>query len=130
MSENLAVCPVCFRQKSLKEGERAGILRRKKGKRAGRWLSATPTGGADSACPGPIGKKPFARFHPGNPLWSLWGATAGNLTCPFCQNYEISRKRNSLGTTNISPEKLLAIVTKANREDERTIGAPTPTTSR
>ena len=39
----------------------------------------------------PIEKKPLARFHPGSYIVSV-GSFGCNLSCPFCQNHEISMK--------------------------------------
>ncbi len=72
MSENLAVCPVCFRHCRLKEGERGfcGARKAKGGK-----VVCDSYGRLTALALDPIGKKPFARFHPGT-FVVLWGATA------------------------------------------------------
>ena len=54
----------------------------------------------------PIEKKPLRRFHPGKMILSV-GSFGCNLTCPWCQNYRISRaKKDDLVTQDVSPEKL------------------------
>ncbi|MBC7364766.1 MAG: AmmeMemoRadiSam system radical SAM enzyme [Candidatus Aminicenantes bacterium] len=61
----------------------------------------------------PIEKKPFFHFLPGSPAFSL--ATAGcNLSCRFCQNWEISQMRpEQVRNINLPPE---AVVTTAENQ--------------
>ncbi|MDI6849512.1 MAG: AmmeMemoRadiSam system radical SAM enzyme [Candidatus Saccharicenans sp.] len=56
----------------------------------------------------PIEKKPFFHFLPGSGAFSL--ATAGcNLSCKFCQNWEISQMRpEQVKSVSLSPEALVA----------------------
>ncbi len=55
----------------------------------------------------PIEKKPLYHFYPGKEIFSV--ATYGcNLSCPFCQNWEISQERAP--SRYIPPEELLKIV--------------------
>lgn len=56
----------------------------------------------------PIEKKPFFHFLPGSEAFSL--ATAGcNLSCKFCQNWEISQMRpEQVKSLSLPPEALVA----------------------
>jgi len=61
----------------------------------------------------PIEKKPFFHFLPGSQAFSL--ATAGcNLSCRFCQNWEISQMRpEQVRNINLPPD---AVVTSAENQ--------------
>ncbi len=82
----MAVCSVCFRHCSLKEGGIGFCGARTQ--RAGK-IEPLVYGGISSAALDPIEKKPLARFYPGRKILSV-GFFGCNLRCPFCQNYEIS----------------------------------------
>jgi len=56
----------------------------------------------------PIEKKPLYHFYPGNVAFSL-GTTGCSWACKYCINYDISQRRQIVGTY-ISPEELLDIV--------------------
>lgn len=63
----------------------------------------------------PIEKKPFFHFYPNSYALTI-GSYSCNFTCPWCQNYEISKIKPALETCNyIKPDKLvkLAIDRKA-----------------
>lgn len=51
----------------------------------------------------PIEKKPLYHFHPGSQILSL-GPNSCNLSCSFCQNYQISQMDQE--TKYLSPEQL------------------------
>lgn len=54
----------------------------------------------------PIEKKPLRRFRPGSLILSV-GSYGCNLSCPFCQNHEISMAdRQSVESAAISPQDL------------------------
>jgi pyruvate formate lyase activating enzyme len=60
----------------------------------------------------PIEKKPLSHFYPGTKILSI-GSFGCNLSCPFCQNYEISMAGvGDLETIDMTPEK---IATEATR---------------
>lgn len=58
----------------------------------------------------PIEKKPLSYFHPGSTVLSV-GSFGCNLTCPFCQNSDISMARGPQGQqiarTRVSPQQLV-----------------------
>ncbi len=56
----------------------------------------------------PVSKKPLAQFHPGMNVLSA-GSFGCNLSCPFCQNHEISMADESFPAKQASPEELAAL---------------------
>ena len=59
----------------------------------------------------PIEKKPLNRFYPGSRILSV-GSFGCNLSCPFCQNHEISASDGSAFMSDdnrLSPEELVEI---------------------
>ncbi len=52
----------------------------------------TTYGRSSGFCIDPIEKKPLAHFHPGSSVLSF-GTAGCNLTCKFCQNWDISKAR-------------------------------------
>ncbi|MDO4804039.1 MAG: radical SAM protein [Lachnospiraceae bacterium] len=84
MSE--AICPVCPHHCRLKEGA-YGRCRARKNVEG----SVVPInyGKLTALALDPIEKKPIAFFHPGSYVLSV-GSFGCNLSCPFCQNYEIA----------------------------------------
>lgn len=57
----------------------------------------------------PIEKKPLYHFKPSKNILSI-GSFGCNMTCSFCQNYEISQRRPTTQFTSI--EKLISIIPK------------------
>lgn len=56
-----------------------------------------------------IEKKPLQRFHPGSKILSV-GSFGCNLSCPFCQNHEISMsKKNDIKAQSVTPEDLILL---------------------
>ena len=82
-----ALCPVCFRQCELEDGQFGPCLARvcREGK-----VLAENYGKITALALDPIEKKPLYHFFPGSRILSL-GSYGCNLFCPFCQNCEISR---------------------------------------
>lgn len=81
-----AVCPVCPHHCLLAEGQ-TGFCRARQN-REGKIVSIN-YGKLTALMPDPIEKKPLRRFFPGSRILSV-GSFGCNLTCPFCQNHEIS----------------------------------------
>ena len=52
----------------------------------------TTYGRSSGFCIDPIEKKPLSHFHPGSSVLSF-GTAGCNLTCKFCQNWDISKAR-------------------------------------
>lgn len=82
-------CDLCPRHCQLKEGQRGLCFVRA---RQGDGLILTTYGRSSGFCVDPIEKKPLNHFLPGTPTLSF-GTAGCNLTCTFCQNWDISKAR-------------------------------------
>ena len=82
-------CDACPRACALHEGQRGlCFVRMNQGGR----LVLTTYGRSSGFCVDPIEKKPLAHFLPGSSVLSF-GTAGCNLTCKFCQNWDISKSR-------------------------------------
>jgi len=82
-------CDVCPRACQLAEGQRGlCFVRANQGGR----VVLTTWGRSSGYCVDPIEKKPLNHFLPGTPVLSF-GTAGCNLTCRFCQNWDISKSR-------------------------------------
>jgi len=95
------VCELCPRDCRLKEGQRGACFVRRRQKNA---MVLTTYGRSSGYCIDPIEKKPLAHFYPGSSVLSF-GTAGCNLTCKFCQNWNISRSRDM--------DRLMAIASPA-----------------
>lgn len=82
-------CRVCPRLCKLHEGQRGLCFVR--GAQGG-GIVLTTYGRSSGFCVDPIEKKPLNHFLPGTPILSF-GTAGCNLTCRFCQNWDISKAR-------------------------------------
>jgi pyruvate formate lyase activating enzyme len=82
-------CDVCPRYCKLHEGQRGLCFVRA---RSGDQMVLTTYGRSSGFCVDPIEKKPLNHFLPGTPVLSF-GTAGCNLTCKFCQNWDISKAR-------------------------------------
>jgi pyruvate formate lyase activating enzyme len=82
-------CDVCPRQCKLHEGQRGLCFVRARQNDA---IVLTTFGRSSGFCVDPIEKKPLNHFLPGTPVLSF-GTAGCNLTCKFCQNWDISKSR-------------------------------------
>ena len=82
-------CDVCPRECRLSDGQRGLCFVRA---RQGDELVLTTWGRSSGFCVDPIEKKPLNHFLPGTPVLSF-GTAGCNLTCSFCQNWDISKSR-------------------------------------
>ena len=82
-------CDLCPRYCRLNDGQRGLCFVRA---RAGDRLVLTTYGRSSGYCVDPIEKKPLNHFLPGTPVLSF-GTAGCNLTCKFCQNWDISKSR-------------------------------------
>jgi pyruvate formate lyase activating enzyme len=82
-------CDVCPRYCRLHDGQRGLCFVRA---RRGDELLLTTYGRSSGFCIDPIEKKPLDHFLPGTPVLSF-GTAGCNLTCKFCQNWDISKAR-------------------------------------
>ncbi len=107
---NEAVCPVCPHHCRISDGA-YGRCRARKNSR-GRVICAN-YGKLTALALDPIEKKPLAFFHPGSMILSV-GSFGCNLSCPFCQNYEIAGAKESdfRQLYEISPKELCSLAKK------------------
>jgi pyruvate formate lyase activating enzyme len=82
-------CDVCPRECRLQDGQRGLCFVRA---RRGDEIVLTTYGRSSGFCIDPIEKKPLNHFLPGTPVLSF-GTAGCNLTCKFCQNWDISKSR-------------------------------------
>jgi pyruvate formate lyase activating enzyme len=82
-------CDVCPRFCRLHDDQRGLCFVRA---RQGEQLVLTTWGRSSGFCVDPIEKKPLNHFLPGTPVLSF-GTAGCNLTCKFCQNWDISKAR-------------------------------------
>ncbi len=96
-------CELCPHHCILKPNQ-VGICKVRKNVRG--VLYSLNYGMVSAAAMDPIEKKPFFHFHPGESIFSVgsWGC---NMSCPFCQNWEISQEKPRLRT--FSPTQLVSI---------------------
>ena len=82
-------CDLCPRYCKLQEGQRGLCFVRmcQDGK-----VVLTTYGRSSGFCVDPIEKKPLNHFLPGTPILSF-GTAGCNLSCKFCQNWDISKSR-------------------------------------
>lgn len=82
-------CNVCPNHCRLAEGQRGACFVRQN---IGGAVVLTTYGRSSGFCIDPIEKKPLNHFLPGTPILSF-GTAGCNLTCRFCQNWDISKSR-------------------------------------
>jgi pyruvate formate lyase activating enzyme len=82
-------CDLCPRFCRLHEGQRGLCFVRA---REDDRIVLTTYGRSSGFCIDPIEKKPLNHFLPGTPVLSF-GTAGCNLTCKFCQNWDISKAR-------------------------------------
>jgi pyruvate formate lyase activating enzyme len=82
-------CDVCPRACRLRDGQRGLCFVRA---RRGDSIVLTTYGRSSGYCVDPIEKKPLNHFLPGTPVLSF-GTAGCNLSCRFCQNWDISKSR-------------------------------------
>ena len=96
-------CDVCPRQCRLHEGQRGFCFVRAC---EGGEVVLTTYGRSSGFCVDPIEKKPLNHFLPGTPVLSF-GTAGCNLGCKFCQNWDISKSRETdTLADSASPEAL------------------------
>ena len=84
--EDRTVCHVCMHHCSLSEGQ-TGRCRARKA--AGGRVESINYGKVTALMLDPVEKKPLRHFFPGSSVLSA-GSFGCNLSCPFCQNHDIS----------------------------------------
>jgi len=84
-------CDMCPRYCRLREGQRGMCFVRMC---QGDSVVLTTYGRSSGFCVDPIEKKPLNHFLPGTPVLSF-GTAGCNLACKFCQNWDISKSRET-----------------------------------
>jgi pyruvate formate lyase activating enzyme len=98
-------CDVCPRACKLREGQRGLCFVRA---REGDEIVLTTYGRSSGFCVDPIEKKPLNHFLPGSSVLSF-GTAGCNLSCRFCQNWDISKSREIDTLADAaSPEEIAA----------------------
>lgn len=82
-------CDLCPRECKLKDGQQGLCFVRA---RVGEQIILTTYGRSSGFCVDPIEKKPLNHFLPGTPVLSF-GTAGCNLSCDFCQNWDMSKSR-------------------------------------
>jgi pyruvate formate lyase activating enzyme len=82
-------CDLCPRFCKLQEGQQGLCFVRA---RQNDQIVLTTYGRSSGFCVDPIEKKPLNHFFPGTPVLSF-GTAGCNLSCRFCQNWDISKSR-------------------------------------
>ncbi|MDX1253460.1 MAG: AmmeMemoRadiSam system radical SAM enzyme [Gammaproteobacteria bacterium] len=75
--------------------------------RRGEQMVLTTYGRSSGYCVDPIEKKPLNHFLPGTPILSF-GTAGCNLACKFCQNWDISKARETDILADQAPPELIA----------------------
>jgi pyruvate formate lyase activating enzyme len=82
-------CDACPRDCTLRDGQRGLCFVRR---RQGEAMILTTYGRSSGFFVDPIEKKPLFHFYPGSSVLSF-GTAGCNLSCKFCQNWDISKSR-------------------------------------
>ena len=102
-------CDVCPRECKLHEGQRGLCFVRAA---QGGEIVLTTWGRSSGFCVDPIEKKPLNHFLPGTPVLSF-GTAGCNLSCAFCQNWDISKSRETDTLADrATPEMIAAAAVK------------------
>jgi pyruvate formate lyase activating enzyme len=91
LDDGRAQCDLCPRFCKLHEGQQGLCFVRA---RQGDQIVLTTYGRSSGFCVDPIEKKPLNHFLPGTPVLSF-GTAGCNLSCKFCQNWDISKSRET-----------------------------------
>jgi pyruvate formate lyase activating enzyme len=83
-------CDLCPRDCKLHEGQRGACFVRG---RIDDAMVLTTYGRSSGFCVDPVEKKPLYHFYPGSSILSF-GTAGCNLSCKFCQNWDISKSRS------------------------------------
>ncbi|MCP5055380.1 MAG: AmmeMemoRadiSam system radical SAM enzyme [bacterium] len=97
-------CDVCPRHCKLAVGQRGLCFVRA---REEDHLELTTWGRSSGYCVDPIEKKPLNHFLPGTPVLSF-GTAGCNLTCRYCQNWDISKSRELDTLADEAPPEKIA----------------------
>jgi pyruvate formate lyase activating enzyme len=103
-------CDLCPRSCKMKDGQRGKCFVRQ---RSGQSMILTTYGRSSGFCIDPVEKKPLNHFYPGSPILSF-GTAGCNLSCKFCQNWDISRSKEFDRLTDQASPETIAQAALAN----------------
>ena len=115
-------CLTCMRRCEIPEG---GVGFCKTRKNIGGKLYTLVYGDISSISANPIEKKPFFHFYVGSKALTV-GSWSCNFSCPWCQNWEISKRPPDEFKNYVSPERFIRLV-KAYRCHGTSISFNEPT---
>ena len=105
LADGRVQCDLCPRECRIKEGQQGLCFVR--GCEDGEIVLLS-YGRSSGFCVDPIEKKPLNHFLPGTPILSF-GTAGCNLTCKFCQNWDMSKSRETdTLAVSASPEAIAA----------------------
>lgn len=104
LADGRVQCDICPRECKLHDGQRGLCFVRA---RRGNEIVLTTYGRSSGFCIDPIEKKPLNHFLPGTPVLSF-GTAGCNLTCKFCQNWDISKSREMDRLMDEAPPEAIA----------------------
>lgn len=114
-----ATCGTCPRHCRLSPGALGACRARRN---VGGTVVAQNYGQLTSLALDSVEKKPLARWHPDHLVLSA-GSYGCNLSCPFCQNAEISQAgEKDLRCRTVAPDELVSLALAARRDDPRVTG--------
>ena len=103
-------CDVCPRACKIHDGQRGLCFVRAA---EGGEIVLTTYGRSSGFCIDPVEKKPLNHFLPGTPILSF-GTAGCNLTCKFCQNWDISKSREFDKLQAVASPEMIANAAKAS----------------
>jgi pyruvate formate lyase activating enzyme len=100
-------CDLCPRECKLHAGQKGlCFVRERVDDAQGARMVLSTYGRSSGFCVDPIEKKPLNHFYPGSGILSF-GTAGCNLSCKFCQNWDISKSRDTDKLAqNASPERI------------------------
>ena len=93
LDDGRIACQVCPRFCRMRPGQR-GLCFVRRAREDGEGMELTGYGRSTGFCVDPIEKKPLNHFLPGSAVLSF-GTAGCNLACAFCQNWDISKSRET-----------------------------------
>ncbi len=103
LNDGRTQCDLCPRFCQLKEGQKGLCFVREN---VDNQIVLSTYGRSSGFCIDPIEKKPLNHFLPGTPVLSF-GTAGCNLTCKFCQNWDMSKSREvNILASEASPDKI------------------------
>ena len=99
-------CRVCPRFCRMRAGQR-GLCFVRRAREDGDGMELTGYGRSTGFCVDPIEKKPLNHFLPGSAVLSF-GTAGCNLACAFCQNWDISKSRETARLSSFAMPETIA----------------------